>query len=227
VDALIFVGGDILTQSERRKLKQVLARAIKRGTLVVACAGEHAGLPAIDIDHRAAAYDMTQHLLSLGHQRIGFIGGPVDVSTAAQRESGFRSAMRDAGLQPTLSARGDFTFAGGFQAARQLLSQESPTAIFGANDQMALGALDAALTAGLHVPDNLTVVGFGDTSAAQRARPSLTVVGMPRHELGVAAMEAILAAIESRTTHVEARQLPYRIVLRSSSGPPAEEELVA
>jgi len=231
VDALIFVGGDILTQSERRKLKQVLAVATKRGMLVVACAGEHAGLPAIDIDHRAAAHDMTEHLLGLGHQRIGFIGGPADVSTAVQRESGFRAAMSAAGLQPTLIARGDFTYTGGFDAARRLLSKEPPTAIFAANDQMALGALNAALTAGVHVPDDLTVVGFGDTSAAQHARPSLTAVGMPRHEMGLAAMEAILAALESHTTRVEPRQFAYQILVRKSSAPPsaarAPGELVA
>jgi DNA-binding LacI/PurR family transcriptional regulator len=198
--------------------------------LVVACAGEHAGLPAIDIDHHAAAHDMTEHLLGLGHQRIGFIGGPADVSTAVQRESGFRSAMSAAGLQPAF-ARGDFTYKGGFEAARRLLSKEPPTAIFAANDQMALGALNAALTAGVHVPDDLTVVGFGDTSAAQHMRPSLTAVGMPRHEMGLAAMEAILAALESHTTRVEPRQFPYQILVRKSSAPPsaanAQGELVA
>ena len=113
------------------------------------------GAHGIDIDHRAAAHDMTEHLLGLGHQRIGFIGGPADVSTAVQRESGFRSAMSAAGLQPTLVARGDFTYTGGFEAATRLLSKEPPTAIFAANDQMALGALNAALTAGVHVPDDL------------------------------------------------------------------------
>jgi LacI family transcriptional regulator len=227
VDALICVGGDILSQTERRKLKQVLSGAISRGMLVVACAGEHAGMPAIDIDHRAAARDITQHLVELGHRRIGYIGGPPQVSTAAQRESGFRLAMTQAGLNPNLTAPGNFTYASGREAAQILLSKKPPTAIFAANDQMALGALNAALTAGLDVPGDLTVVGFGDTSAAQRARPALTAVGMPRHELGVAAMEAILGALESHTRRIEPRQLPYKIVVRASSGPPAQEELVA
>src|SRR5207253_1088808 len=127
--------------------------------------------------------------------------------------------------------RGDFTYNGGVEAARHLLSTEPPTAIFAANDQMALGALDAVLTAGLHVPDDLSVVGFGDTSAAQRARPSLTAVGMPRHELGVAAMEAILAALTSHSTRVEPRQFPYQILARQSSATPRaarpQGELVA
>ena len=98
VEALIFIGGDVVAPGQRRMLKQQLAVASKRGTLAVACAGEHAGLPTIDIDHRAAARDMTEYLISLGHQRIGFIGGRRDVSTAVQREAGFRAAMTAAGL---------------------------------------------------------------------------------------------------------------------------------
>jgi LacI family transcriptional regulator len=230
VDALIFVGGERVGASERRKLKQVLGVAIKRGMLAVACAGEHAGLPAIDIDHESAAHQMVDHLLSLGHRRIGFIGGTADVSTAAQRKAGFRSAMLAAGLEPTVSANGDFTYAGGFEAARRLLASDSPpTAIFAANDQMALGALDAARAAGLRVPEDLSVVGFGDTNVALRAKPALTAVSMPRHKLGVAAMEAILAALETRATRIQPRQLPFEIVVRASSAPPpdANEALVA
>jgi LacI family transcriptional regulator len=232
VDALIFVGGDIVAASERRKLKQALAVATRRGMLAIACAGEHAGLPAIDIDHCTAARDMAEHLLSLGHRRIGFIGGRVDVSTAEQRADGFRLALTAAGLQPSLSLDGDFTYASGFEAASRLLASDAPTAIFAANDQMALGAMDAAWAAGLSVPEDLTVVGFGDTSAAQHARPALTTVSMPRHEIGVAAMEAILAALDSRSIRLEPRHFPHQIVVRGSSAPPraaacTAEELVA
>jgi LacI family transcriptional regulator len=233
VDALIFVGGDIVTPGERRKLKQLLALTAKRGMVAVSCAGEHAGLPAIDIDHRAAARDMTEHLIGLGHRRIGFIGGRGDVSTAGQREAGFRLALTAAGLLPTMCVDGGFTYAGGFEGATRLLAADAPTAIFAANDQMALGAMDAARSAGLHVPADLSVVGFGDTSAAQHGRLSLTTVSMPRHELGVAAMDAVLAAMGSpagsQATRIESRQLPYQIVVRESSAAPAhsEEELVA
>jgi LacI family transcriptional regulator len=229
VDALIFVGGERVGASERRKLKQVLGVAIKRGMLAVACAGEHAGLPAIDIDHESAAHQMVEYLLSLGHRRIGFIGGTADVSTAAQRKAGFRSAMLAAGLEPAPSANGEFTYAGGFEAARHLLASDSPTAIFAANDQMALGAVDAASMAGLRVPDDLSVVGFGDTNVALRTRPPLTAVSMPRHELGVAAMKAILSALDARAGRIEPRRLPFEIVVRASSASPpdAKKALVA
>jgi LacI family transcriptional regulator len=232
VDALIFVGGDIVSPSAQRKLKQQLAVATKRGTLAVACAGEHAGLPTIDIDHQAAARDMTDHLLELGHRRIGFIGGQRDVSTAVQREAGFRAALSSAGLTRPLIVDGDFTYAGGFDAARRLLADHAPTAIFAANDQMALGGLNAARAAGLHVPADVTIVGFGDTGAAEHAAPALTTVSMPRHQLGIAAMQALLAALAAKTSRVEPRQLAYRIVLRESSAPPraetqAQEERIA
>src|SRR5215831_11119102 len=221
VDALIFAGGDVVAPGEQRKLKQQLALASRRGTLAVACAGEHAGLPAIDIDHRAAARDMTEYLLSLGHRRIGFIGGRRNLSTAVQREAGFRAAMTSAGHAPDLIVESDFTYAGGLAAARRLIAEHAPTAIFAANDQMALATLNAARAAGLRVPDNVTVVGFGDTGAAEHAAPTLSTVSMPRHGLGVAAMTALLAALAGTTSRVEARQLPYQIVVRESSAPPA------
>jgi LacI family transcriptional regulator len=220
VDALIFVGGEIVAAGERRKLKQLLNAASKRGTLAVACAGEHAGLPTIDIDHRAAAHDMLEYLVGLGHRRIGFIGGRRDVSTSGQREAGFGSALVAAGLAQPQTEDGGFTYTGGFDAARRLLARDAPTAIFAANDQMALGAIDAILAAGLSVPDDVSVVGFGGTSVAQHARPALTTVSMPRYELGVAAMDAVLAGLDARSTRIEPRQFAYQIVVRQSSAPP-------
>jgi LacI family transcriptional regulator len=225
VEALIFIGGDVVSEREKRKLKQQLALAARRGTLAVACAGEHAGLPAIDIDHRAAARDMTEYLLGLGHRNIGFIGGRRDVSTAVQREAGFQAAMTEAGASPELIVHGDFTYAGGLAAAKRLLAESAPTAIFAANDQMALAALNAVRVSGLRVPHDVTVVGFGDTGAAEHAAPALTTVSMPRHELGEAAMTALLAALGDTRGQVEARQLTYGIVVReSSASPPTERQ---
>jgi len=223
VDALIFVGGDVVSPGEQRKLKQQLALATKRGTLAVACAGEHAGLPAIDIDHHAAAREMTEYLLSLGHRRIGFVGGPRDVSTAVQREAGFRAAMTEAGVSPALVVHADFTYAGGLAAAKRLLAESAPSAIFAANDQMALAGLNAVRGAGLRVPNNVTVVGFGDTGAAEHAAPTLTTVSMPRHALGEAAMKALLAARGEPRGRVEPRLLTYTLVVRESSAPPPTE----
>jgi LacI family transcriptional regulator len=225
VDALIFIGGDIVSPPVQRKLKQQLTLAARRGTLAVACAGEHAGLPTIDIDHRAAARDMTRYLINLGHRRIGFIGGPRDISTSGQREAGFRAALAEVDLQPGVQVDADFTYAGGLQAARRILVDHAPTAIFAANDQMALAALNAARALGLSVPAQVTVVGFGDTGAAVHAAPALTTVSMPRHQLGQSAMQSLLTAMAAKTTRIQACRLPYRIVLRESSAPPCADTL--
>lgn len=223
VDALIFVGGDIDIATEQRQLKQQLALATRRGTLAVACAGDRAGLPGIDIDQRGGAREMTEYLIGLGHQTIGFIGGRPDVSTAEQREAGFRDAMADAGLPVGPIIDGDYTYAGGFAAATRMIADDAPTAIFAANDQMALGVLNAASALRLRVPDDLTVVGFGDTATAEHATPALTALSMPRHELGVAAVQAVLAALAdtASNTRILPRRLPFRIVIRDSSAPPA------
>jgi LacI family transcriptional regulator len=218
-DAIIFLGGDIFDAATRRALERELATLPQHGAVAVAVAGDHADLPAIDIDHAAAAADMVRYLVGLGHERIGFIGGPMSVSTARHRLRGFSSAMAGAGRTAELVLDSDFTYSGGLTAAARLLECR-PTAMFAANDQMALGALAACRAAGVTVPDDVSVVGFGNTSAAEHAVPSLTTVSMPRHQLGVEAMQAVLDAFELEAPRVFGRRLPFHLVIRDSSAPP-------
>ena len=126
--------------------------------------------------------------------------------------------MAAAGLRPEadLVVESDFTYAGGKDVSRQLLDK-APTALFAANDQMALGALAAARSAGVEVPSQLTVVGFGDTTPARQAVPGLTTMSMPHHRLGAEAMEAVLDALELGSTQVYPRRLPHHLVVRESS----------
>jgi LacI family transcriptional regulator len=219
-DALILFGGEFVAGAERRLLDRELERAARQGAVAVAVAGEHAGLGTIDVDQRRAAADMTSYLIQLGHRRIAFIAGPRRVSTVPERLRGFVDAMLAAGLEPDLIADSDFSYDGGQRATVELLRRQ-PTAIFAANDQMALGALAASHAAGLSVPAELSVVGFGDTMPARHAVPALTTVFMPRHRLGAEAMQAVLVALETGRTQVEPRCLPHRLVYRSSSAPPA------
>ena len=218
-DAIIFLGGDIFDPSTRRALARELKGFQEHGAVALAVAGDHADLPAIDIDHVAAAEEMVRYLVGLGHSRICHISGPMYVSTSRYRRDGFERAMRSAGLVPDLIEEGDFTFAGGQAAASRLLERE-PSAIFAANDQMALGVLAACRAASLSVPENISVVGFGNTSAAEYAVPALTTLSMPRHQLGVEAMQAVLDAleVEGPTEHaVHPRRLPFHLVIRESS----------
>jgi LacI family transcriptional regulator, galactose operon repressor len=222
-DAILLLGGDIFDTPTRRALARELNALKTYGGVALAVAGDHANLPAIDIDHAAAAEEMVRYLVGLGHQRIAFISGPLNVSTARQRLEGFRKGLQRAGLQPQAVEEGDFTYAGGEVAAERLLRME-PTAIFAANDQMALGALAACRAAGVAVPEQVSVVGFGNTSAAEHAVPSLTTVSMPRHQLGVEAMQAVLDALEVASSTdsasvVHPRRLPFHLVIRESSAP--------
>jgi LacI family transcriptional regulator len=224
-DAILLLGGDIFDTPTRRALGRELNALKAYGGVAVAVAGDHADLPAIDIDHAAAAEEMVRYLVGLGHKRIGFISGPLNVSTARQRLDGFLSGLRRAGLEPQATEESDFTYAGG-QAAAERLLRSKPTAIFAANDQMALGALAACRTAKVSVPDQVSVVGFGNTSGAEHAVPGLTTVSMPRHQLGVEAMQAVLDALHVASSSdpaaasvsvVHPRQLPFHLVIRESS----------
>jgi LacI family transcriptional regulator len=219
VDAILFLGGDFLDGASRRALERELTSAAQHGAVTLAVAGDHAGLPSIDIDHRAAAEEMVRYLVGIGHRRIGFLGGPSRVSTAQHRLNGFLSAMDAAGVPTDLLEESDFTYPGGQASAARLL-ERGPTAIFAANDQMALGAVAACRAAGLSVPRDLTVVGFGNTGAAEHATPALTTVSMPRHQLGVEAMQSVLDALAVNTTLVYPRRLPFHLVIRDSSAPP-------
>ncbi|HET6318426.1 MAG TPA: LacI family DNA-binding transcriptional regulator [Chloroflexota bacterium] len=220
-DAIMFLGGDIFDEASRRALERDMVAVTRLGTVAVGVAGDRVGLPAFDIDHAAAAEEMTRYLVGLGHRDIGFIGGLPSVSTARQRLAGFRAGMAAAGLSSDRLEPADFTYAGGYTAALRMLEAPRPTAIFAANDQMALGALAACRRAGVEVPTDMTVVGFGNTAAAEHAVPALSTVAMPRHQLGVEAMQAVLDALAVESTAVRGRRLPFYLVIReSSSGPP-------
>jgi DNA-binding LacI/PurR family transcriptional regulator len=219
-DAIMFLGGDIFDVPTRRALERDLLTLSEYGAIAIAVAGDHADLPAVDIDHTAGAEEMVRYLVGLGHTKIAFISGPMPVSTARHRLRGFRTAMESAGLDASFVYESDFTYPGGQSAAASVLSAaKQPTAIFAANDQMALGALAACRAAGVTVPSDVTVVGFGNTAAAEHAVPALTTVSMPRHQLGVEAMQAVLDAFDLEVPRVFARRLPFHLVIRESSGP--------
>ena len=218
-DAILFLGGDILEELNRRAFERDLAAVTRQGTVAVGVAGDRAGLPSFDINHTAAAEEMTRYLVGLGHQRIGFIGGLRNVTTARERLAGFQAGMAAAGLNADVVDDGDFTYSGGLTAATRLLERR-PSALFAANDQMALGALAACRHAGVAVPGEMTVVGFGNTAAAEHAVPALSTVSMPRHQLGVEAMQAVLDALAIDSTEVSSRRLPFYLVIRESSARP-------
>lgn len=215
------VGGFIVTPplGEAPAMLQLL----RQTGLPMAAVGAHAVENAIcvRIDDRRAAYEMTQHLIDLGHQRLGFIVGNPDQAASAERLAGFYAAVREAGNVQTAVAQGDFSFASGLAAAEQLLDASSmPSAIFASNDDMAAAVVSVAHRRQLDVPHALTVVGFDDTPAAVMLWPPLTTVHQPVRDLASEALRLLvaeMAAAEAPPAKRSDRVLEHTIVKREST----------
>lgn len=181
-------------------------------------AGSTAGaLPAITIDDRAAAYEMTRLIAQEGHRRIAFIGGLPHHIAARRRRTGYLEALAELGAEP-LIAEGDFRIASGMEAGADFLRlADPPTAIFAANDDMAAGVVAAAHSIGMRVPQDLSVVGFDDSTTAQLVWPSLTTVRQPIARMARAGVERLIEASRNGTPLPPAPvELPFRIVRRGS-----------
>lgn len=184
---------------------------------------------SVSIDDRQAAYEMTRHLGTLGHTRIGFVTGNPDQAASAERLAGYRDALADLGLPevPELIAPGLFSYRSGLAAADMLLNLEAPpTAIFAANDDMAAAAVGVAHRRGLDVPGDLTVCGFDDTALATTIWPELTTIRQPVFEMSRTAIELLVDAIRAAKADGRREAVPahvlaaHTLVRRQSDAPP-------
>ncbi|WP_158886052.1 LacI family DNA-binding transcriptional regulator [Rhodanobacter sp. L36] len=179
----------------------------------------------ISFDERKAAADIVGHLISLGHRRIGHVAGLKGHGAHAWRLSGYRDALRKAGIayDESLVIPGDFTFASGMAGAKALLNRRHPpTAIFAANDDMACGVMREGYERGLAVPGDLSVCGFDDTPVALLVSPGLTTVHQPCREMGRMAVESVLQSIREPDLQRHTRA-PYEMRLRASTAAPAKK----
>ena len=159
------------------------------------------------------------YLMGLGHRRIGFIGGRLDLRCAQQRLEGYRAALAGAGIavDPALITTGDFTRASGRDCAQQLLSlADPPTAIFAANDQSAFGAIDAAIEMGRRVPDDLSVVGFDNISESGYCTPPLTTIDQFIERMGYVATQLLIGLIQGQSTPGALYEMPTQLIERAS-----------
>lgn len=178
----------------------------------------------IAMDDAAAAAAATEQLIKLGHRRIGFITGSLEYSLSANRREGYRRAVVAAGLHydPALVAQGDFTFESGERATRELLSlAEPPTAIVASSDQMSLGALDTAKAMGFAVPGNLSIVSFDDTPIVKFSTPPLTAIRQPISEMAAHAADLLIRVNNGKPVPTETEILPFSLIVRGSTAPPA------
>ena len=181
------------------------------------------GIPAVSASNASGARAAAEHLLSLGHRRIGAIMGPVDWMASTERLNGYRAALAAAGVLPVpeLVVESDFSIESGEEAAGALLDlPEPPTAIFGFNDNVAIGALRAAEARGLRVPNELSVVGFDDSEQSALVTPALTTVRQPLAEMGRMAVSLLLRLLDHQRVETMSIELATRLIVRDSTAAP-------
>lgn len=196
-------------------------------SVAVAVGVAQPGRASVRIDDCAAAQAMTQHLIDLGHRRIGFVAGDPNNGSSAERWRGFVAAIEAAGLDlaDMPVEQGYFTFRSGIDAGEKLIDRDDrPTAIFACNDDMAAAAISVAHRRGLHVPEDVSIVGFDDTSLATTTWPEITTIRQPIAAMAEAAVEMLLAEIRDRRMGQgegagEDRVLDHELIVRESSGP--------
>ena len=186
----------LLRETEARHVEELLAAAAHKSKSelrqLLAERFPAPDVPAIVVDNYAGALMATNHLIGLGHRQIAHIAGPELFLSSRERERGFRQAMLEAGLEPFSIEPGQFQISSGLEAADRWISAgRLPTAVFAADDYTALGMMDALKTAGIRIPQDVSVVGFDDQIIASQFRPKLTTVRQPAEEIGRRAVEQI------------------------------------
>ncbi|MBA3528464.1 MAG: LacI family DNA-binding transcriptional regulator [Propionibacteriaceae bacterium] len=177
------------------------------------------GYQTISVDQEMGARLATRHLVELGHTHIAHISGPADWLDASARRRGWHRELSDSGLVAGRSLVGDWTAESGLAVGRQLLAEGLPSAVFAANDLMALGLVRALTEAGRHVPAEVSVVGFDDIEGASCYLPPLTTVRQDFTVLGERSCELLLAQLSNEETASAAIMAP-ELIVRSSTCPP-------
>ncbi len=190
------------TRSEASAVESILRQKVPIVVLDRSVPG--AAVDVVRSDSEAGAYGLTRHLLELGHRRIAILSGPSVVSTAQDRVDGYRRALTEAGIPQNEHwvLEGEYTVESGYAVARQLLAgAELPTALLGANNFIALGAMQAIRERGLHIPNDLSVVCVDDIPAWLVGEPFLTVAAQSPYDLGRQATELLLRQIREPGQH--------------------------
>ncbi|WP_223878542.1 LacI family DNA-binding transcriptional regulator [Microbacterium radiodurans] len=178
------------------------------------------GAATIDFDQRGGAEQAVAHLLSLGHRTVHHLAGPAESFPAERRRMSWADTLTGSGRELTVIERGDWTARSGYAAAQRLLTHTAPTAVFVANDQMALGAYRALHEAGLRVPTDVSVVGFDDTEEGAMLVPPLTTVRQEWRALGRDALDLALAMSDGAGP--SSVILPTSLIIRSSTAAPRD-----
>jgi LacI family transcriptional regulator len=177
--------------------------------------------PSVTATNRKGVLDAMRHLLALGHRRIGFITGRMDIVCSLDRLQGYRDGLNEVGLNfdPELVREGDFLQPSGFRQAHSLFEmQDPPTAIVASNDVMALGAMDAAKAAGLRIGKDISIIGFDDIYMASHTYPPLTTIRQPLANMGETALDMLVSLLQGRTLLNHRHELATELIIRESTG---------
>ncbi|WP_433718023.1 LacI family DNA-binding transcriptional regulator [Actinoplanes sp. CA-051413] len=204
---------------------QIQLRRLHIPVVVIDPAGGSASeVATVGATNWAGGLSATEHLLSLGHRRIGLIAGPRGLSCSRARLDGYRAALAAAGIgtDPALIVQGDFRHESGYTGGGRLLDlAEPPTAVFATSDQMALGVYEAARRRGLRVPADLSVTGFDDLPEARWSSPPLTTVRQPLAEMGGLAAHTVLRLARGEALQAPRVELATELKVRDSTAPVA------
>jgi DNA-binding LacI/PurR family transcriptional regulator len=176
---------------------------------------------SIVVDNFKGGYDVTRHLLELGHLKFGCIGGPEEFLSARHRIDGFNAALAEVGIEPYKNNRGEFDITTGYDITKKWVEdKELPTAIICGDDHIAFGAIDALRENGLRVPEDVSVVGYDDHPFASKLHPHLTTVKQPAVEIGVKGVEALFNAMNGKEKQHVVVKLPPELIIRHTTSTP-------
>jgi DNA-binding LacI/PurR family transcriptional regulator len=219
IDRLSIQGVDgILVIAPYIEAAQALLHAPGGIPLVAVVAGPAEAVPLVAIDQVAGARSATQHLLDLGHETVWHITGPTDFLESRQRQEGWRNTLEAAGADLPPPLVGDWSARAGYDLGRRLSRQPAVTAIFVANDQMALGVLRAMHEAGRAIPRELSVVGFDNIPESPYFTPPLTTISQDFNEMGTRSVQMLLRMMESDAPVPSGPAVAPELVVRASTG---------
>lgn len=239
---VFFCNTDELTAEEEKYTQVLLQKQVDGFLLVPSHSSSHSiqriqdrNIPLVIIDRwvpevevdcvrcdsESGSYQLTRLLLSLGHRNIAVISGPSDVSTATDRVHGYRKALEESGLpfDETLVQYGEFIQSSGYALTQKIIAMDPrPTAIFGANNFIAIGVVKALNDAGIKVPDEISVVGFDDLPETLVVSPFLTVASQPSYEMGCQATRLLLERLAKKDKGQKQQIiLPTHVIVRGST----------
>jgi LacI family transcriptional regulator, galactose operon repressor len=185
--------------------------------------------PAVGATNWQGGYNATEYLIQIGHNRIGFISGTMDLGCAVDRLDGYRSALRTYHIPeaPELIYEGNFFQPDGYSGASYLLElPDPPTAIFASNDVMAMGVMDAVRNRGLRIPEDVSIIGFDDIPQASLIHPAMTTINQPLEKMGRVATQMLLDLLQHPEKVAGRIELPTQLVVRDSCSSPRPDRLV-